>query len=726
MKDNDNTDISVLGEDSSEGQYTNVISFVEEKFGRARTARDYDETRWQQAYRNYRGIYGPDVQFTESEKSQVFIKVTKTKVLAAYGQINEVLLNQGSFPIGIEPTKLPEGVSESVHFDPKSPESMEAMQGGPGGIPEGFNVTESPYGYPGDERDTATKTNVVDTMGNTVDTAPVQEKTGPLREDLAEISTLKDGPGVTQSAITFHPAQVAAKSMEKKIKDQLDESAATRHLRHAIFDLVTFGTGIIKGPFAVDKEYPRWDEEGEYNPIIKTVPQVEHVSIWDFYPDPDAFTMEDASYVVQRHRMTRSQLRGLAKRPYFRKSSITEAISYGESYTQEDWETSLDDDGSTYGSVERFEVLEFWGTIDVSVARDNGMDVPKKYDDDEEIQINCWICNGELLRLVINPFTPKRIPYFACPYEVNPYSFFGVGLAENMDDTQTLMNGFMRMAVDNAALSGNLIFEIDEANLVPGQDLEIYPGKQFVRAQGAPGQGIFGTKFPNVAQENMMLFDKARVLADESTGLPSYSYGQTGVQSTGRTASGFSMMMGAASSSARTVIKNIDDFLLRPCGEAFFAFNMQFDYDPSIKGDLEVRARGTESFMQNEVRSQRLISFLQISSNPVLAPFAKFPYIIREIAETMGLDADKVANSPEEAFRQAQLLAQMQMQQQGPAEGPAAVGQDPMGTGGGNIGVGQAPGPGEQGFPTGGGANGGNPAPAQQPQGGTPPQGLGG
>ncbi|MHA2068376.1 MAG: hypothetical protein ACXABY_28775 [Candidatus Thorarchaeota archaeon] len=52
MKDNDNTDISVLGEDSSEGQYTNVISFVEEKFERAKTARDYDETRWQQAYRN--------------------------------------------------------------------------------------------------------------------------------------------------------------------------------------------------------------------------------------------------------------------------------------------------------------------------------------------------------------------------------------------------------------------------------------------------------------------------------------------------------------------------------------------------------------------------------------------------------------------------------------------------------------------------------------------------
>ena len=206
-----------------------------------------------------------------------------------------------------------------------------------------------------------------------------------------------------------------------------------------------------------------------------------------------------------------------------------------------------------------------------------------------------------------------------------------------------------------------------------------------------------------------MLFVKARVLADESSGLPSYAYGQTGVQGTGRTASGISMLMGAASGSIRTVIKNLDDYLLRPLGEALFAFNMQFDFDPEIKGDLEVKARGTESFMRNEVRSQRLISFLQIVSNPTLAPFAKFPYIMREIAETMDLDADKITNNPEEAMRQALLLQQMQKEVQ--PDPQTAVGQDPMGTGGGNIGVGQAPAPDEQGAPTGGGEQ---PEPQQQ------------
>ncbi len=689
----ENDIINVLDDDEEDrGSYSNIVSYVEDRFERAKDARYHDESRWLQSYRNYRGIYGPEVQFTETEKSRVFIKVTKTKVLAAYGQLIDVLFSQNKFPISVDPTTLPEGVADTVNIDP----AVEAAE----------QELIDRFGFEGDDKE------------------DISDKLGPLREDLKDFKNVQEGPGATPTSLTFEPAMVAAKKMEKKIKDQLEESAATRHLRHSCFECVTFGTGIMKGPFAFDKEYSNWGEDGEYNPIMKTVPQVEHTSIWNFYPDPDAYSMYDCDYVVERHRMTRSQVRYLKKRPYFRNDAIEEAIKYGPDYTREWWENDLDDNQTAEGNsaysgtdIERYEVLEFWGTVDAQIARDNNLEIPDDYKNEDEVQINCWVCNGEVLRLVINPFTPKRIPYFATPYEVNPYSFFGVGLAENMDDTQTLMNGFMRLAVDNAVLSGNLLIEVDESNLTPGQDLTVYPGKVFRRQGGAPGQAIFGTKFPNVSGENMMLFDKARVLADESSGLPSYSYGQTGVQGTGRTASGISMLMGAASGSIRTVIKNLDDFLLRPLGEAMFAFNMQFDFDPELKGDLEVKARGTESFMQNEVRSQRLISFLQIVSNPTLAPFAKFPYIMREIAATMDLDVDKITNSPEEAMRQALMMQQMQKEAMGdPAQ--AAVGQDPMGTGGGTIGTGQAPVPGEQGAPTGGGDQ----RPPQQQQQELPPE----
>ena len=159
------------------------------------------------------------------------------------------------------------------------------------------------------------------------------------------------------------------------------------------------------------------------------------------------------------------------------------------------------------------------------MAEEADIEIPDEYADRDEIQVNVWVCAGQILRLVINPFTPTRIPYSATPYELNPYSFFGIGVAENMEDTQLIMNGMMRVAIDNSVLSGNLLIEIDETNLTPGQDLSVYPGKVFRRMAGAPGQAIHSHSFKNVAPELIQMFDKARQLSDEATGILSYSHG---------------------------------------------------------------------------------------------------------------------------------------------------------------------------------------------------------
>jgi len=689
------------GKESIFDSKPDVVAFVEERFSRSEDARQGDEERWLRAYRNYRGLYSPDVQFTDTEKSRVFVKVTKTKTLAAYGQIVDVLFGNNKFPLTVDPSVLPDGVAESVHIDmnPNANQAGDALR----------SVTQekpsTPYLIDGD-----TKLKPGETLSD------LRSRLGPLKDKLESVSDkIVEGDGTTPSTVTFHPALVAAKKMEKKIHDQLVESGASIHLRSMAFEQSLLGTGVMKGPFAVDKEYANWNEQGEYDPLVKTVPECNHVSVWNFYPDPEASSMEDAEYVVERHKMSRTQLRQLKTRPYFMKDAIQESIRKGADYVQKHWEMAMQDD-ETQADTERWEVLEFWGFVDVEHLEDNGVNIPSEYKDLDELNCNIWVCNGEVLRFVLNPFKPTNIPYYAVPFEHNPYSFFGIGIAENMDDTQTLMNGFMRMAIDNAALSGNLIIEIDETNLVPGQDMSVYPGKTFRRQGGAPGQAIFGTKFPNVAQENMQLFDKARVLADESTGFPSFAHGQTGVSGVGRTASGISMLMSAANGSIRTVVKNVDDYLIRPLGKAFFAFNMQFDFDESIRGDLEVRASGTESLMANEVRSQRLMQFLQVAQNQTLAPFAKMDYVIREIAKSMDLDPDKVTNSMADAAIQAEILKGFQAPTPPPeapqgvpapqgAEQPPQAPQKPMGgvqdtsgSGGGQIGTGTAPLPGEQGF----------------------------
>ena len=167
-----------------DGEENSLASHIVSAYGKSEDARYDQERRWLTSYRNYRGLYGSDNQFTESEKSQVFIKVTKTKVMAAYGQITDVLFAGQKFPIGIQSTRIPEGIEEAIHYDPLSPK----------------NQNSSPYGFPGDGKDLepgATTSSLVDKMQSEL----------PMEE----------GYGLTPTSITYHPADEAAKKYNEQL-----------------------------------------------------------------------------------------------------------------------------------------------------------------------------------------------------------------------------------------------------------------------------------------------------------------------------------------------------------------------------------------------------------------------------------------------------------------------------------------------------------------------------
>ena len=669
---------SSMGEEERLEALAPLVIDINSKFNAVTNKRTDDEDRWLQAYHNYRGRYYKNIHFTQHEKSRVFVKVTKTKVLAAYGQIIDVLFGTGRFPLTIEETKVPEGIAEYAHMNPMKEEmgvgqvepqiegNLEYTPGQP------LEQPESDLGYPGD--------------GNKLPPGATFNSLGGihlggLQEELEE-ADLSPGPAPVPEMPQIKPAQIAARRLQKLIEDQLDESDANVALRSAIFESCLLGTGIIKGPFTYNKTLHKYSDGGngrEYSPEQVKVPKVEFVSIWDFYPDPNARTMEECEYVIQRHRMNRHQFKDLLNRPFFNKEAIYKCLEMGPSYDKKTWETAIDAENNTSGDIEknRYEVLEYWGTIDAMSARENGLDIDEEIEDLMEVQVNMWTSNGKIIRLVENPFTPFRIPYQSFSYEKNPYQFFGIGVPENMDDAQAIMNGHARMAIDNLALAGNLVFDIDESALVQNQNMEVYPGKIFKRQAGVPGQAIYGIKFPNTATENMQMFDKFRQLADESTGIPSYSHGQTGVTGMTRTASGMSMLMGAASLNIKTVIKNIDDHLIKPLGESMFQWNMQFyEGDLPIIGDFEIRATGSSSLMRKEVRSQRLTMFLQTIQNPSIAPFVKISEVIKELAYSLDLDPDEIINSKDEAEIYAKIIG-YQNAQQGISEEAPIPGQQP-------------------------------------------------
>ena len=672
------------------------VGFIRQKLQQAETARLYDEKRWLKAYRNYRGLYGPEMAFRESEKSKVFVKITKTKVLAAFGQIIEVLFSSGKFPIGVRPTSVPEGVDEYAHIAKANPQGQQPPAEGQAQEPE------SPYGFSGDGTD-----------------LPKGATAESLMKDLAQKYKdlgFEEGPAPDNKSMPqIEPASIAAGKMQKLIHDQLEESEAIKVLRHVFFEMCLLGTGILKGPFTSEKTQYAYDSDPESGATMsmersKAFPAIEAVSCWNFYADPNATNMSDAEYVIQRHSFNREQFAELIKKPLFKEDAILECLENGPNYQTRGYESSLYDRENVQTLYKnRYEVLEYWGLISRDLAEQLDIEIES---DSTVISVNAWICGNKVIRIVENPFTPKRLPYMVCPYELNPYQFFGVGIPENMQDSQQVMNGHARMAIDNLALSGNLIFDVDETLLSPGQDMKVYPGKIFRRQSGQPGSAIHGVKFPNTSNENLMMFDRFRQLADEATGIPSYSHGTTGVQSTTRTAAGMSMLMGAAALSIKTVIKNIDDYLLKPLGQSLFHWNMQFNIDrPDVKGDLDIKAQGTSSLMQKEVRSQRLMTFMQTASNPSLAPFVKWHTCLKEVAKALDIDPDQLINDPEKAAIYAHIMGMANGNQQNTGNSgqqgsmanmggtpPGASPTDNTGAGGGNIGTGSVPMPGEAGF----------------------------
>lgn len=610
----------------------------------AKTSRFSTEQQWMKNLSAYRaqdtsaiGRNGDKGEFRASEEFKPYIRTTTVKTRAAYAQIMEALLQNSRFPLMFEPTPVPEGVPEFITGDPNVP-AKETQ--------EDFGI-----GYEGDGR--------MLKAGSTLDNLAWQDD-DPL------YANAKEGRDIKGEFGQLSPAARAAEQLTKIVLDQVEESNGHTELRRSVFEACLLGTGVMKGVFTEEKIIHKW-EKGQYKPETRKFPKMCAVSVWDLYIDPNAMRITDAEWVIERHRMTAKQMRDLKGRPFFKIEEIDEAIRSGGNYVNQSFEHVVREEDAIMDKSRLWEVYEYWGYISIEEAMELGLPLDNVTSD--QVHVNAWVCGNRVLRIMVNPFLPQRIPYFVFNYEVNPYNIYGTGVPETMEDAQKMMNGFARLAVDNLALAGSLVFDVDESVLVPGQDMTIYPGKIFRRQGGQPGNAINSVKFQNTANENIMMFREFRQIADESTGIPSVTHGQTGVTGVGRTSSGLNMILENASLNIKTVIRNIDDDLLNPLGQMLFYWNNQFNYENLPQGDYCIIATGIRSYTKQEIKVQRLQTLLGLVQNPAIAPLVKLPYIIREMVKGMDMDPEAAINDMDEAKLYAQLIGM----QGGSANGAAGV-----------------------------------------------------
>jgi len=599
-------------------------------FTEYKDSRKETENEWLKDLRQFQGQYEPDVLARLNEsgaRSKVFVGLTRTKVMAAYSRIVDLLFQHGDAFFAVETTAIPQ--IDPLRAMEMRQMAMQQIMAVSGQQPEGYEDL-------------------------------IAQRMEELEEEFKDIEK--------------QIAEVAAEEMTTVIQDQLQESNAEQKLKESILEACIFGSGAVKaGTVKIDRKqsYSKVLDQNTGQTtfalaqIEEVAPEVESVSIFDLYPDPYCTDLEDCDGLFRRHILTRKQLRDLAELPGFDGSMIRYLLKNNRkgNHTEEDHEKTRRKIAGINEHTEshRYEVIEYWGNVDGLDLKDHGVELPEDADETEDYSACVWFCGGKVLKVMLNPIMGYKVPYHIFPYERAPHQFWGTGVPRMMRDSQVTMNAATRIWIDNLALSSGPMVEVNTDLLAAGEDpTDIHPWRVFLR-EGGDGSMPAVRWYQPIANANGLnqIVELFRRFADETTSLPSYTHGEQ-TRSLNKTATGISMLMGAANVALKSTIKNIDDFLLEPMIEALFHFNMEFGTNEKAKGDLKIVPRGSTALVQKEVQSQRLLQFLSLVSNPMDAALVDRNQLLRDIAQSMDIDPDEIIKSEERLQLEQQQAIQNQ------------------------------------------------------------------
>jgi hypothetical protein len=172
------------------------------------------------------------------------------------------------------------------------------------------------------------------------------------------------------------------------------------------------------------------------------------------------------------------------------------------------------------------------------------------------------------------------------------------------------------------------------------------------------------------------VYDKFSRLADEHSGIPAYLYGDLNVQGAGRTSSGLSMLMGSAGKGIRQVVMHIDADIVKPIVKRQYIYNMRYDPDESIKGDVIILPRGAINLASKETMNVRRLEFLNATSNPVdMEIIGKDgrAAIIREVSRSLQMPMDEIVPSSEKMDYNDRMKAKVAVAQASQPEQQAGI-----------------------------------------------------
>jgi len=625
----------------SQRQFSNLASYIRSCWNSARSAKmDIQKELYESALQR-RGEYTPQKlnEIKQLPGSTVFMNITSVKCRAAEAWIDDSLGHQDTQIWDIKPTPIPD-------LPPHIKEYIEKLAQ--------FRVSKNPLLF---------------------QTIESQKEFQDYLISNTHIEMQKQ-------------AELAAERMRFKIEDQLIEANWVDALKEVISDVITYKAGFLKGPIVRRKLTLKWEHDertGTWNPKIepRLVVNYERISPFDIYPAPSA-TGINTGFLIEHHRLIRQDLVDLIGVPGYHTPTIRKVLKEYGSGGLRDWvrvqslkeeaegRKDIESASETPSPDKTIDALEFWGDAPGRLLLEWGLKTDAIDDPDKEYHISAWLIGEYVIKATLNQHPTGNKPYYKTSFENIPGSFWGRGVPEIMKDIQAVCNATARALINNLSISSAPQTMVDVNQLASGQNIEeMYPWKLWYIDTSTAGlsknRAIEFFQPNSNADQLLRVYQYYKKEADEHTGIPSYTYGSPDVGAGARTATGLSILMSNAAKGIRFAISNIDFSIIRPSIDNLYTFNMLYDEDASIKGDLQVVTKGALSLIQKETTAVRRVEMLNtLATNPVyLEVIGKrgISNLLREVIGTLDMPTESIVPSEQDIESQdiqKQIILQLQ------------------------------------------------------------------
>lgn len=475
-------------------------------------------------------------------------------------------------------------------------------------------------------------------------------------------------PNALEAAVT-----AACRGMEKEIETQLSATKYAMHARRAMEDRVILGTGVLKGPVNtghLQVEYYQDPGSSEWLPQVSEAkyPKVCHVPLWRFYPDMTVTDFYECQDAIELHPMSAIELSQYIQHPGFDGDMIKRILMGDEANEPIKPDVYNDNLGritaemwarNPYLYKNRYMVLEYHGPITYDEVNKLGL-VPTYDSPTMEYYGEVWICAGRVIRMELENIEGYcETPYCVSVWKRDPTSPFGFGHPLLLADPQRVVTQAYHMILDNASLTSAPQFAMYQKYIQPiDGDWTLAPGKGWLLTDPTAkiGDAIEFFYPPNVIPNIMPVLQLARELAEEESATlatPTQSPDNT------ETATGALVMKHASTANLDFAAEEWDDQVTEKLIRRFYAWNMQYNPKPEIKGTFIVDVKSSSEYKNKQMYIRDLERLqMETAQNPAMAMVINTDELVKARLALMHLPSNRIIKTDEEILQAQQQAAQ--------------------------------------------------------------------